>query len=227
MSLVARAPAAPAMRKNVSAFLVFLFIAMAFSFVGCKKQASTTSSAAKTPVASAPATTAQPVAKASEPTKQADVKAIVFRVGHKSSANSSWQKGAEYWGKLLEEKSNGTMKIEVYPNSQLGDQKEMTEMAQLGVLDVVLNAPATLSNFMDLIFKDKKDFLRVKNSNTLTQQAVGKAYGISSKMVDIVYYDIVNSIKITIPRRTISGNIDDDDVYGCQQQLPLANILIP
>jgi len=136
------------MRKNVSAFLVFLFIAMAFSFVGCKKQASTTSSAAKTPVASAPATTAQPVAKASEPTKQADVKAIVFRVGHKSSANSSWQKGAEYWGKLLEEKSNGTMKIEVYPNSQLGDQKEMTEMAQLGVLDVVLNAPATLSNFM-------------------------------------------------------------------------------
>jgi len=102
-------------------------------------------------------------------------------------------------------------------------------MEKLNDIAVILRSKnaGPLSVTMDLIFKDKKDFLRVKNSNTLTQQAVGKAYGISSKMVDIVYYDIVNSIKITIPRRTISGNIDDDDVYGCQQQLPLANILIP
>lgn len=73
---------------------------------------------------------------------------ITLRAGHKSSAASSWQIGAEHWAELLKERSNGEIILEVYPNSELGDQKEMTELAQIGVLDIVLNAPATLGQFM-------------------------------------------------------------------------------
>ena len=91
----------------------------------------------------APADTAAPAEPAG--------KKIVLRVGHKSSATSSWQLGAEYWNELLQKASGGTMSLEIFPNSQLGDQKEMTEMAQLGILDIVLNAPATLATFMNEI----------------------------------------------------------------------------
>jgi tripartite ATP-independent transporter DctP family solute receptor len=78
----------------------------------------------------------------------ASAETITLRAGHKSSAKSSWQLGAEYWAELLKEKTNGEIILEIYPNSELGDQKEMTELAQIGVLDIVLNAPATLGQFM-------------------------------------------------------------------------------
>ena len=73
---------------------------------------------------------------------------IVLRVSHKSSENSSWQKGAEKWDELLNERTNGAIRLEIHPNSALGDQKESTEACQLGVIDIVLNAPATLAGFM-------------------------------------------------------------------------------
>ncbi len=73
---------------------------------------------------------------------------VTLKVGHKSSATSSWQYGAEHWAELVKERTNGEIVLEIYPNSELGDQKEMTEAAQLGVVDVVLNAPATLGQFM-------------------------------------------------------------------------------
>jgi tripartite ATP-independent transporter DctP family solute receptor len=72
----------------------------------------------------------------------------VLKLGHKSSDQHSWQLGSELFAQLVEERTNGELKIEIYPNSQLGDQKEMTEAAQIGVIDFVLNAPATLSSFI-------------------------------------------------------------------------------
>ena len=79
---------------------------------------------------------------------EAAVDPIVLRVSHKSSENSSWQKGAEKWDELLNERTNGAIRLEIHPNSALGDQKESTEACQLGVIDIVLNAPATLAGFM-------------------------------------------------------------------------------
>ena len=116
------------MKKYVA---LILALVMALSLVGCGKT--------EAPAASTPAGTAD-APEAVEP--------IVLRVGHKSSDTSSWQLGAEYWNELLKERTGGAIQLEMYPNAQLGDQKEMTEMAQLGVLDIVLNAPATLATFM-------------------------------------------------------------------------------
>ena len=48
-----------------------------------------------------------------------------------------------------------------------------------------------------------------------------------AKDVSIIMYDIVTSLKITIPRKEISGSLLDTDVYGCQQHVPLSNVMIP
>lgn len=76
----------------------------------------------------------------------------------------------------------------------------------------------------DLIFSgsEEMDYVleRLKKSN------VAKAYGIDEKEVDIIAYKVVNSIKITFPRRNISGSLCDSDIYGCQMHMPLANIEI-
>ena len=51
-------------------------------------------------------------------------------------------------------------------------------------------------------------------------------YSVSEEKIEIIAYDVVNSIKITFPRKHLSGALCDNDIYGCQQHMPLANIEI-
>jgi len=79
----------------------------------------------------------------------------------------------------------------------------------------------------DIMFPEKSVFERVKNSRTLTPELIASLYDVDPKDVSIIMYDIVNSLKITIPRREISGSLADTDIYGCQQQVPLSNVMVP
>lgn len=79
----------------------------------------------------------------------------------------------------------------------------------------------------DVMFPDKAAFERVKNSRVLTEKMISDLYNVDIKEVSIIMYDIVNSLKITIPRKEISGAPGDTDVYGCQQQVPLSGVEIP
>ena len=76
----------------------------------------------------------------------------------------------------------------------------------------------------DLIFNTREDMEYV--SARLTKEDISKAYDVSVEKIDIIPYAVVNSIKITFPRKNISGSLEDNDIYGCQQHVPLANILI-
>ncbi len=76
----------------------------------------------------------------------------------------------------------------------------------------------------DIMF-DSKEKMSAAVSG-LTKEAVAKAYGTDARSVDIIVYEIVNSIKVTMPRKYVSGSIYDDDIYGCQQHIPLGNIEI-
>ncbi|MBR4150449.1 MAG: TRAP transporter substrate-binding protein DctP, partial [Firmicutes bacterium] len=130
--------------KKVCALLLAFAMIFAMSACGGKKA----EPAPAAPAASGQSSSGSSGSSGSAPAAQPAADPIVLRVGHKSSDTSSWQKGAEYWNDLLKERTNGQITLEIHPNSELGDQKEMTEMAQLGVLDIVLNAPATLASFM-------------------------------------------------------------------------------
>ena len=76
----------------------------------------------------------------------------------------------------------------------------------------------------DLIFNSEKDldFIEAK----LKKEDISKAYDVDISKIDIITFRQVNSIKITFPRKHVSGNISDTDIYGCQMHLPLANIEI-
>lgn len=76
----------------------------------------------------------------------------------------------------------------------------------------------------DLIFHNKEDMDYI--SQRLTKELIGQAYGVPVEKIDIIVYDVVNSIKITFPRKSISGSLGDTDIYGCQQHVPLSNIVI-
>lgn len=76
----------------------------------------------------------------------------------------------------------------------------------------------------DLIFNDRESMQYVLKS--LTKEQVAEAYAVDVEKIDIIAYEVVNSIKITFPRKNISGSLADNDIYGCQQHMPLANLMI-
>ena len=76
----------------------------------------------------------------------------------------------------------------------------------------------------DLIFNSKEDMEYVEKK--LKKSDISKAYGVDEGKIDIISYGVVNSIKITFPRKNISGSLADNDIYGCQQHMPLANIVL-
>ena len=76
----------------------------------------------------------------------------------------------------------------------------------------------------DLIFHGREEMAYVREH--LNKQDIARAYGIDESSIDIIAYEVVNSIKITFPRNTVSGSVCDTDVYGCQMHMPLANLLI-
>ena len=76
----------------------------------------------------------------------------------------------------------------------------------------------------DLIFNTKEDMEYVEER--LKKSDISRVYDIGEEKIDIISYGVVNSIKITFPRKNISGSLEDKDIYGCQQHMPLANIEI-
>ena len=76
----------------------------------------------------------------------------------------------------------------------------------------------------DLIFRGSEEMEYVLKN--LKKSDVARAYGVDDEDIDIIAYEVVNSIKITFPRKDISGSLSDGDVYGCQRHIPLANIVV-
>jgi hypothetical protein len=76
----------------------------------------------------------------------------------------------------------------------------------------------------DLMFDEKEKMKLVLDR--LKKEQIAEAYGVNISDITIIPYEIVDSIKITFPRKIISGSVYDDDVYGCQQHMPLGNIEI-
>jgi TRAP-type transport system periplasmic protein len=56
--------------------------------------------------------------------------------------------GARHMAEVAEKESGGRLKINVYPSSQLGGQREVVQNVQAGVVDGVIDATATLTNFV-------------------------------------------------------------------------------
>ena len=58
----------------------------------------------------------------------------------------------------------------------------------------------------------------------ISRELVAQLYDVQVDDVSIIPYEVVNSVKVTIPRKVVSGDVADDDIYGCAQHVKMANI---
>ncbi|NDV17390.1 DctP family TRAP transporter solute-binding subunit [Muricauda sp. TY007] len=70
-----------------------------------------------------------------------------IRLAHGLDINHSVHRAMVKMGKDLDSVSKGKLRIEIYPNQQLGTEREILELIQLGSLDMTKVSVATLENF--------------------------------------------------------------------------------
>lgn len=72
---------------------------------------------------------------------------IVLKCGHVLADGSHFDYGVDQFAQLVNEKSNGSIQVEVHTDGTLGQEREMMESLQLGNLDLALVSTAPISNF--------------------------------------------------------------------------------
>jgi len=75
--------------------------------------------------------------------------ALVLKAGHVLTEDSPYHEALVQWANEVNEQTEGRIKIDVYANSVLGNERDMIEALQMGTLDITLPNSAPLSNFTD------------------------------------------------------------------------------
>ncbi|MCI4670687.1 MAG: TRAP transporter substrate-binding protein [Bacteroidia bacterium] len=92
-----------------------------------------------------------------------------LKLAHGLDTNHPVHKGMEYMAERVEEKSKGALKVEIYPNQQLGSERQCLELLQIGSLAMTKVSAAVMENFapnlqvfsLPYIFKDRQHTYRV------------------------------------------------------------------
>jgi tripartite ATP-independent transporter DctP family solute receptor len=88
----------------------------------------------------------------------------VLYLGHTLPQTHPVHKGILEFQKALELKSKGTLKVKIFPDAQLGSEREVLELLQIGSVAATKVSAATLSNFVPeyhilgipYLFRDKQ-----------------------------------------------------------------------
>lgn len=69
---------------------------------------------------------------------------VTLKMGHAAASTHIFHTGLEIFARKVDEKTNGNVKIEVFGDRQLGDDKQLLEGIQIGLIDGAMVSSATL-----------------------------------------------------------------------------------
>ena len=75
---------------------------------------------------------------------------FTFKIGHVANIDHTWHKAFEHFRDIIDERSNGKIIIEVYPNEQLGKEVELIRSIKTGIADMTITG-GTLQNWTDIV----------------------------------------------------------------------------
>ncbi|MDN5788010.1 TRAP transporter substrate-binding protein, partial [Pseudorhodobacter sp.] len=76
---------------------------------------------------------------------------FVARIGHLESTQQSRHVALEKVAAVVKERTKGAVEFQIFPQGQLGDQRQMTEGVQLGTLEATVSPAAFLGGFNPVI----------------------------------------------------------------------------
>lgn len=138
--------------------LILIFVLLATMLVGCGQKPAVPAEKPAEPA---------PTEKPAEPAKPKEVVTLRLAEVHPEgypTTMADWE-----FSRLVEERTDGRYKIEVYPGGQLGDEKSVTEQIQFGALDFGRLSLSPITEFekslnvlmLPYIYRDKEHMFKV------------------------------------------------------------------
>ena len=114
-------------------------------------------------------------AKAAANTGGSSGGAVTVKVSLSQAATEPPVKAAEYFKEIVEERSNGEIKVEIYPDNQLGNERDVIEGMQLGTVEMAMTSVAPFSSFvpsvnifcLPFLWRDKEHMYSVLDSDEI------------------------------------------------------------
>ncbi|OCA54047.1 TRAP transporter substrate-binding protein [Photorhabdus namnaonensis] len=117
-----------------------------------------------------------------------------LKLSHNHNRDHAVHKAMSQFADEVRQKTNGDVRIRIYPDAQLGNQRESMELMQNGALDLVKSNAAELEAFspaysafnLPYLFRDTAHYEKIKNGE------IGKEILTSSKnrgFIGITYYE--------------------------------------
>lgn len=94
---------------------------------------------------------------------------ITLKLNHVGATTHPYHLGSEKFAELVNEKSNGSIEVQVFPASQIASGAKAIEFVQMDTLDIALESTMSLSNFvpeidvlnLPFLFKDAEEVYKV------------------------------------------------------------------
>jgi hypothetical protein len=102
----------------------------------------------------------------------------------------------------------------------------MATLRQLAETVKSANAGASWLTF-DIVFSDAARLQEVWDTEVVGSALFAQLYRVDADSVRVFRCDPINTIKVTIPRRSGMGGPDETDFDGVQQFAPLLDVEVP
>lgn len=153
------------MKNNKRFTGIIMLIVMVLILSACSSGSKTPSPRTATPAAGTPKTT----------------EVVTIKLGTTVNEQDSFQIAAQKFAELVAEKTEGTYKIEIFPNGALGDERTMLESMQMGTMDMGIITSGPFANFvpemgvldMPFLFASNEDAYKILDGE-VGQELLGK-----------------------------------------------------
>lgn len=121
-------------------------------------------------------------------------KGVVMKLSHGLSEEHPIQAALEQFANEVEKNTNGDIKVEIYPNSTLGSEKDSLEQIPIGALDMAKVSAATMETFAPVygafsvpyIFNNEEHFYTFMDSDTAKEVYASTA---DQGFIALTWYD--------------------------------------
>ncbi|WP_105616558.1 TRAP transporter substrate-binding protein [Vallitalea okinawensis] len=149
--------------KRIVALLLALSLFLSLVLVGCSSNETQSTDGDSQPKATEEKKE-EPKAKKEEPKEE-----IILRLADVHNEGYPTMDGNYEFKRLVEEKTNGRIKVEIYGGGQLGDEKTVIEQVQFGAIDLTRTSISPLTEFNDMfnvlmlpyLYRDKEHMFNV------------------------------------------------------------------